>query len=325
MTTMKKVRPAAIAAALAILLVLPCVVPEYITHVANFVLVMTLPVIGLGFITGFTGRVSLAQGALFGIGAYATALLTTKFGWSPITAFVPSVSAAVIVGVCLGGPAMRLAGLYFVMATVGIQQIVWIVLLNAIGITNGPQGIRSIPVFKLADIDLSMPFPFYYVVLAAATASYFLAKRIIGSRLGLRLRAISDDELAASSIAIRVTGVKLVALALCSAWAGAGGFLYAHYVLYIHPDMFNFELSTILLTMSMFGGYRSLEGMLLATAILQSATEYLRPFGELRMIAYGLLLLLGMMFFPKGVLSLMPRWRKKADQASVEKQEGRDA
>lgn len=325
MTKQSPVQYGRVAIVLAVLLVVPFVAPDYVVHVANFVLIMTLPVIGLGFITGFTGRVSLAQGALFGVGAYVSALLTTKFGWSPLATFFPSVLGAVVVGTVLGGPAMRLAGLYFVMATIGIQQIVWIVLLNAVELTGGPQGVRSIPAVGVGALELGTTFSFYFLALAMATVSYVLAKRIIDSRLGLRLRAVSDDELASSAVAVRVTRTKLIALMLCSGWAGAGGFLYAHYVRYIHPDMFTLEPSILLLTMSMFGGYRSVEGMLIATAILESATEYLRPFGEFRMIAYGLLLLLGMMFFPKGVLSLLPRRPPKLAPVSLSKEGAGDA
>ena len=297
----------AMGAALLALLAVPAVAPQYVVHVGNFVLIYTLPVIGLGFLTGFTGRVSLAQGALFGVGAYTTALLTTKFGWAPVATFVPAVLFTVALAVALGGPAVRLAGLYFVMATIGIQQIVWIVLMNWIDLTNGPQGVRSIPPMGFGGYDLETPQQFYFLALAAALASYVLAKRVIGSRLGLFLRALSDDQLAASSVAVDVGRAKVTALALSAAWAGAGGFLYAHYVRFIHPDMFGLEPSVLFLVMSMFGGYRSIEGMILATALLESATEYLRPFGEFRMIVYGLLLLLGMMFFPKGILTLIPR------------------
>lgn len=297
----------AIGVALLALLAVPVVAPQYVVHIGNFVLIYTLPVIGLGFLTGFTGRVSLAQGALFGVGAYTTALLTTKFGWAPVATFVPAVLFTVALAVALGGPAVRLAGLYFVMATIGIQQIVWIVLMNWIDLTNGPQGVRSIPPMGFGGYDLETPQQFYFLALAAALASYVLAKRVIGSRLGLFLRALSDDQLAASSVAVDVGRAKVTALALSAAWAGAGGFLYAHYVRFIHPDMFGLEPSVLFLVMSMFGGYRSIEGMILATALLESATEYLRPFGEFRMIVYGLLLLLGMMFFPKGILTLIPR------------------
>jgi len=305
-----------IAAALAAFAALPAFAPQYLVHVANFILIYTLPVIGLGFLTGFTGRVSLAQGALFGVGAYTTALLTTKLGWAPLATFVPSVLMTVILAVALGGAAVRLAGLYFVMATIGIQQIVWLVLMNWIELSNGPQGVRSIPAIGLGGYELETPQRFFFLALAAAGISYLLARRVIDSRLGLYLRALSDDQLAASSVAVDVGRAKVTALALSAAWAGAGGFLYAHYVRYIHPDMFGLEASVLYLVMSMFGGYRSIAGMIAATAILESATEYLRPFGEFRMIAYGMILLLGMMYFPKGILTLV---RRRADAAGTEK------
>lgn len=289
------------------LFILPVLAPQYLVHIAVFVLIYTMPVIGLGFLTGFTGRVSLAQGALFGIGAYTTALLTTTFGWPPIATLLPSIAVTVLIAVLLGGGAVRLAGLYFVMATIGIQQIVWIVLMNWSELTNGPQGVRSIPPVSLGGYALETTQQFYFLALAFAVISYVLAKRIIASRLGLYLRALSDDQLAAASVAIEVSRAKVTALALSAAWAGAGGFLYAHYVRYIHPDMFGLEPSVLFLVMSMFGGYRSIEGMILATAVLESATEYLRPFGEFRMIVYGLILLLGMMYFPKGILLLFQR------------------
>jgi branched-chain amino acid transport system permease protein len=215
----------------------------------------------------------------------------------------------VLIAVALGGSAVRLAGLYFVMATIGIQQIVWIVLMNWSELTNGPQGVRSIPPVSIGGHALETTQQFYFLALLFAAISYVLAKRIIASRLGLYLRALSDDQLAASSVAVEVSRAKVTALALSAAWAGAGGFLYAHYVRYIHPDMFGLEPSVLFLVMSMFGGYRSIEGMILATAVLESATEYLRPFGEFRMIVYGLILLLGMMYFPKGILVLVQRKR----------------
>ncbi len=317
MTTIPLPRWALFATALMAMLLLPLVVPEYFLHIAVFILIYTLPVIGLGFLTGFTGRVSLAQGALFGIGAYTTALLTTRLGWSPLEALVPAVLVTVVLALALAGSALRLAGLYFVMATIAIQQIIWTVLMNWTDLSRGPQGVRSIPPISLAGHSLESTYQFYFLALLFAVISYVLAKRIIGSRLGLYLRALSDDQLAAGSVAVDVTRAKLTALALSAAWAGSGGFLYAHYVRYIHPDMFGLEPSVLFLVMSMFGGYRSIEGMILATAVLESATEYLRPFGEFRMIVYGLILLLGMMYFPKGILTLFQRKKPERQEESV--------
>jgi branched-chain amino acid transport system permease protein len=302
------------------LLLIPAVAPAYLVHIATFIAIYTLPVIGLGFLTGFTNRISLAQGAIFGVGAYVTALLTTQYGWSPGAAFLPSIIGAVLVATVLGAPAMRLAGLYFVMATIAIHQIVWTVLMNWIDLTKGPQGVRSIPPLAIGSLKLETPHTFYYAAFGAALVSFFLARRIVSSRLGLQLRALSEDELASAMSGVPVFRAKVVALALSAAWAGAGGFLYAHYIRFVHPDMFTLEPSILFLTMAMFGGYRSLIGMVIATAVLESATEFLRPFGDFRMIVYGLILMLGMMFFPKGILTLGPvlhRWFGRSRPANA--------
>jgi branched-chain amino acid transport system permease protein len=293
----------------AALLLLPSIAPTYIVHIATFIAIYTLPVLGLGFLTGFTNRISLAQGAIFGIGAYVTGLLTTKYGWSPAAALLPAVLGAVLISTTLGAAAMRLAGLYFVMATIAIHQIVWIVLMNWIDLTNGPQGVRSIPPLAVGSLSLETPQGYYYATLVFAVLSFVLAGRIVSSRLGLHLRALADDELAASMSGVAVFRAKVLALALSATWSGVGGFLYAHYMRFIHPEMFTLEPSILFLTMAMFGGYRSLIGMVIATAVLESATEYLRPFGEFRMMAYGMILILGMMFFPKGIMTLGPTLR----------------
>jgi branched-chain amino acid transport system permease protein len=292
------------------LVLIPAVAPAYLVHIATFIAIYTLPVIGLGFLTGFTNRISLAQGAIFGVGAYTTALLTTQYGWSPWAAFLPAIAGAVLVATVLGAPAMRLAGLYFVMATIAIHQIVWILLMNWTDLTKGPQGVRSIPPLAIGSLQLDTPHTYYYAAFGAALVSFFLARRIVSSRLGLQLCAVSEDELASAMSGVPVFRVKAIALALSAAWAGAGGFLYAHYIRFVHPEMFTLEPSILFLTMAMFGGYRSLIGMVIATAVLESATEFLRPFGEFRMIAYGLILMLGMMFFPKGIMTLGPVWRR---------------
>lgn len=292
------------------LCVLPFVAGEYASHIVVFILINTLPVVGLSFLSGFAGRVSLAQGALMGLGSYATAQLTTVGGLSPWLSLFGAIAVPLLVGVAFAGPAIRLAGLYFVMSTIGIQQIVWIVLMHWTEVTGGAQGVRSIPPLSIGPLQLDTPFRFYWIALAAACCSYVTAIALIKSRLGLQLRALSDDELAADAVAVPVVKIKVVALALSAVWAGVGGFLQAHYIRYVHPDMFTLAQSVMFLAMSMFGGYRSFPGMILATAILTAATEYLRPFGDYRPIVYGGILLVSMMFFPEGLVPFLSsaRW-----------------
>lgn len=302
----------AIGVAIAVALVaLGAVASDYVLEIATLVLIQSIAVVGLGLLTGFAGRISLAQGALYGIGAYAAALLVTQTGLPPLLGLPVAIIAASAIATAFGAPAIRLSGLYFVMATIGIQQILWILLMHWSGLTGGPQGVRGIPALSIGGFPLDSPERFYYAALLGAALSYVLARLVVASRFGLFLRAISDDELASGTAGVAVVRTKIAALALSAAWAGAAGFLHTYYLRYVHPDMFTLDLSVIFLTMAMFGGYRSLEGMLLATAILGAASEYLRPFGQFRLVAYGALLVLSMMFFPRGLLAAMPVRRRR--------------
>jgi branched-chain amino acid transport system permease protein len=139
-------------------------------------------VIGLGFLTGFAGRISLAQGALYGIGAYAAALLVTRTGLPLLVGLPVAILAAG--GTALGALAIRLSGLYSVMSTIGMQQILWILLMHWIGLTGGPQGVRGIPVLSACGLVLGTPERFYFAALIGAVASYLLARLVVASRFG---------------------------------------------------------------------------------------------------------------------------------------------
>jgi branched-chain amino acid transport system permease protein len=311
-------RRLAVTAIVVVLLgILPLVTSDYVLQVAAYVLIESIAVIGLGFLTGFAGRISLAQGALVGVGAYTAALLSAGAALTPLAGLPAAIVVTALIATALGTPAIRLSGLYFVMATIGLQQIIWILMMNWVGLTGGPQGVRNIPAFSIAGIAFATPARFYVVTLAGAVIAYLLARRVVASRFGLFLRAVSNDELAAGTAGIAVVRTKAIALLLSGAWAGAAGFLHAYYLRYVHPSMFTLDFSVVLLTMAMFGGYQSLEGMLVASAILGSASEYLRPFGEYRLVAYGALLTLSMMFFPGGIMTVLPnRWRPAATRAA---------
>jgi branched-chain amino acid transport system permease protein len=290
----------------------PAFASDYLLQIGTFVLIQSIAVIGLGFLTGFAGRISLAQGGLYGVGAYTAALLVTGAGWPPLAALPAAILMTVAVGTLLGSPAIRLSGLYFVMSTIGLQQIIWIVLMHWSALTNGPQGVRDIPPLSVAGIALDTPPRFWFAALAGAALSYLLARRVIASRFGLFLRAVSDDELSSATAGVAVVRTKVLALALSSAWAGAAGFLHTFYLRFVHPDMFTLDLSVVQLTMAMFGGYRSIDGMVLSAALLGSASEYLRPFGQFRLVVYGGLLLLTMMVAPRGILAALSGWRRRA-------------
>ena len=279
--------------------------------------------IGLGVLGGFAGQVSLGQAAFYGIGAYTTALLSTRYNVPVGISILAAPLLAGGIGYIIGRPTMRVAGLYLVMITIGINEITRLVLLNWIDFTNGPQGVKGIPAPMLAGINLRNSMLYFYVALAVLVVIILLTHRILRSRIGMYLQALGDSDIAARMIGVDTAGVKTLAFVISAVWAGLAGALYAHYIGYIHPDNFKLEVSVLSLTMAIFGGQRSIPGMLVAVAALTGATEYLRSIGEYRLVAYGFLLLVVMIYMPDGVVPYFVdffrrKWGRSGAPAPVE-------
>jgi branched-chain amino acid transport system permease protein len=289
-----------------LLLLLPAFCGYYLLHILIFSGINLITVLGLGLLIGFSGQVSLGHAAFYGIGAYASALLTLKWGLSFWLALPLAGLIAGIAGILLAIPSLKVAALYLVMTTIGFSMIVWLMMLQWSGLTNGPNGIIGIPPPAIGGVLLDSPAKYYYLVLAFAAAAFWLMSRIVRSAVGLRLMAIFDQEEAAKAVGVSTTYFRVLAFAISSLFAGVGGSLYAHYVTFIHPDNFNVWVSVVFLVMAVLGGQRSLPGLTASVVILTFATEYFRVFGEYRMIVYGIFLTLCMIYFPEGIGTI--RW-----------------
>ncbi len=253
---------------------------------------------GLGFWSGSRGRSPSATRHFYGIGAYASALLTTKLGFSFWTALPVSGIITGIAGFLLAVPSLKVAALYLVMTTIGFSMIVWLMMLQWEGLTNGPNGIIGIPSPAIGGWALDSPAKYYYLVLGCAILALWLMSRIVKSSIGLRLMAVFDQEEAAKAVGVNTTYFRVLAFVVSSVFAGVAGSLYAHYVTFIHPENFDIWISVIFLVMAVFGGQRSIPGITASTVILTFATEYFRVLGDYRMIGYGV--------FPGGMHDLFP-------------------
>jgi branched-chain amino acid transport system permease protein len=284
-----------------LLLSLPIFCGYYVVHNIIFSGINLIAVLGLGLLVGFSGQVSIGHAAFYGIGAYASALLTTKLGFSFWTALPLSGMIAGIAGVLLAIPSLKVAALYLVMTTIGFSMIVWLIMLQWEGLTNGPNGIIGIPAPTIAGWALDSPAKYYYLVLVSAALAVWLMNRIVKSSIGLRLMAIFDQEEAAKAVGVNANYFRVLAFVVSSIFAGVAGSLYAHYVTFIHPENFDIWISVIFLVMAVFGGQRSIPGITASAVILTFATEYFRVFGNYRMIGYGLFLAVCMIYFPDGI------------------------
>ncbi len=295
----------------AALLFLPNVLDPANLSIVNFGLVYAMAVLGLHFILGLAGQMSLAQAAFWGIGAYSSALLTTKWGWSPWLSLVAAAVIATLFGVLLGAPTLRLKGHYLAMATIGFGIIVNLILLNWKELSGGTDGIINLPVFRVGDFAFDKRGNYYYLLLAALVLLALAAWRLRHSRVGRSLLAIRENELAAEAMGINTTFYKVIAFALGAGYAGISGVFFAHMpdVRYVSPDTFSFNQSVTFLAMLVLGGSESIFGAIFGAVFLVFLPEWLRQLpDDLKTIKQGYLafygagIMLMMVFLPVGVV-----------------------
>lgn len=288
----------------AILLFLPYILNSaYIMRIVIMIGVYTILSLSLGLITGYAGQTSLGNAAFYAIGAYVSALLSTRFGLNFfITAPIAGVVAG-IMGLLLGLPTLRLSGTYLAITTLGFLEVVRMGFLNWESVTNGPLGISKIPRPSLFGIELSLANNgMYYlmlILLALTTISIYF---VITSKVGRALMAIRDDELAATMMGVRTTYYKVVAFVISAFFSGLAGAFYAHMIRFIDPNTFTFDTSIMILSIVILGGMGSMKGMFLGSTLLVSFPEALRFMQEYRFVVYGIILVLMMRYRPQGIL-----------------------
>lgn len=291
-----------IALLIVILLALPLVASDYILQIAALVAVFAILALSLTLLAGTAGQISLGQAGLFAIGAYASALLTKEHAWSFWLALPAAGLLAAIIGAVIVAPALSLRGHYVAIVTLGIGAMVTSVLLNAEWLTHGPMGVTNIPPPVLFGNSIVAPRDFYLLALAVLLVCTAFTAGLQHSHLGRAWRAIREDEIAAQSFGIHLVSYKSLAFALGAFMAGLGGSLLAHLYTFISPDIFDVTISILALTIVVLGSMANVFGALLGAAILIGGPELFRPLHDVRMLGYGLLLLLLVRFRPQGLL-----------------------
>lgn len=257
--------------------------------------------LSLNLLTGFTGQVSLGHAAFYGIGAYTSALLSLKFGYSfLITATCGGIMAAMF-GVLLGSPTLKLQGSYLSIVTLGFCEIARIIELNWMGLTRGPLGIPGIPSPKIFGFIIEKDRDYYYLIVVLIVITIFVIKNIINSKTGRAMIAIREDDIAAEAMGINIFKYKLLAFTISAFFAGLAGSFYAHYVTFIDPQSFTFDESIQILSMVILGGMGSIPGTIIGALVLVSIPEILRSVQEYRMVLYGIVLVVMMLVRPQGL------------------------
>jgi branched-chain amino acid transport system permease protein len=290
--------------AVAALIVLPWLETDrFVLHVLSLIAIASIVAMGLQLLLGGSGQLSIGQAAFYGIGAYTSALLTTKLGLPfPLALLGAGIVAAV--ASLLMVPITRLTGAYLAVATLGFSIIVYLVIKNEEWLTGGSYGFISIPRATLFGFVLRDPMYSYYLNVGVAAIVYLTFARIQGSRFGRAVNAIREDPDAARACGLRVTLLKSECFVIAAFVAGLAGSLYAHEVRYLAPNDFTFWKSIEILIMVVIGGVGSLAGAILGAAVVVGLPEFLRGIGDYRMLVFGAILIATMLFGEGGLAAI---------------------
>jgi branched-chain amino acid transport system permease protein len=286
------------------LIALPWIVTDkFVLHVLSLVAIASIVSMGLQLLLGCSGQLSIGQAAFYGIGAYTSALLTSKFGLAFPLALVAAGAAAALASLLMV-PITRLTGPYLAVATLGFSIIVYLVLKNEEWLTGGSYGFINIPRAALFGFVLRDPMYSYYLCAGVAALIYVLFARIEGTRFGRAINAVRQDAEAASASGLRITLLKSQCFVIAAFVAGLAGSLYAHEVRYLAPNDFTFWKSIEILIMVVIGGVGSLAGAVLGAAVVVGLPEFLREIGDYRMLVFGAILMATMLFGEGGLAAL---------------------
>ncbi|GAX90877.1 branched-chain amino acid ABC transporter permease [Effusibacillus lacus] len=286
----------------------PIVFPDdYFIHILVMGGINVVLVLSLNLISGFAGQVSLGHAAFFGIGAYASAILSMN-GIPVWVAFVLAAVISAVSGFLIGYPVLRLRGHFFAIATLGFGEIVHLLINNWVDVTRGPMGLSGIPKPEaIFGLDFSSKTHYYFLILAFTVSAIYFSTRIQQSKMGRALVSIRTDEITASAMGVNVAYYKILAFTFSSAIAGIAGAYYAHFVLFLSPETFKLAMSINVLLMLLIGGMGSILGSVLGGLFITIVSEYLRTFAQYQMLIYGVLIVMVVIFAPKGLSGVLEK------------------
>ncbi|MEO6353773.1 MAG: branched-chain amino acid ABC transporter permease [Oxalobacteraceae bacterium] len=285
-----------------ILLVLPLVVPNnFYLDIAIRMAINAVIVLGLNLLIGFAGQISLGHAGFLGIGAYASAVLPTHFGWHPLLAMGAGAAVTGLLAALVARPIFKLKGHYLAMATLGIGIIINIALRTEAAWTGGPDGM-PVPTMGLLGFELSSDKHWYWVVALLLSFSVWASLNLIDSPFGRALRALHGSEVASQVVGVDVARYKVAIFVISAVFASLMGSVTAHYVGFVTPNLADFFHSIELVTMVVIGGMASVYGSLVGAVLLTALPQALVAFEGWETVIFGAILMICMIFMPKGLV-----------------------
>lgn len=286
----------------------------YSIHVMTLAFIWTIAVYGLNLLVGYTGYLSLAHAGFFAIGAYAVGILTVKAGLSYWLAFFLALIITCTIGFLIGLIALRTKEHFFAIYTLCVGYIIYLIIYKWEGLTEGVRGFIGIPnPGAIGPITFTTPTANYYLVLFFLLLTIFLVYRIVHSLTGRAFIAIRNSEELAQTIGISTKKNKLLVFVLSTFFAGLAGILYASFIRFIGPDIAYTAVIFDFLTFLLIGGVGSLSGPLIGTILIVWLSQKLQFLQEYRMIIFGPILTLLVIFAPMGISGLFRQWHMKRE------------
>lgn len=288
----------------------------YIATVLGFAAIYGIFCTGLNFFMGYTGQASFGQNAFAALGGYGSAILTDRFGLEPVVAILLSMGIAGAVALAVGYPTLRLRGHYLAMATFALGLITYEITIEWTSLTHGYTGYSGIPPLGIFGFELATEKQQLVALVAIALLGVWISNRLRQSRFGRALRAIAGSEAAAGALGINVARYKLAAFVIAALYASVAGSLFAHFLGFISPEVFGTAMVVLSFTMLYMGGIGTTWGPLVGALIASLIPEVLRTTlpGNLKEgqdIAYCAILILILIFVPKGLSSLGTLWQAR--------------
>ncbi|MBF0528453.1 MAG: branched-chain amino acid ABC transporter permease [Deltaproteobacteria bacterium] len=294
----------------------------YYLNVINIAGLNVIMAVGLNLLIGYAGQISLGHAAFFAMGAYISGILTARYGLPPWPALALAMTGTGLAAYLIGVPTMRLSGNYLVMATLGFNIIINIIINQWDEVTGGPSGYPGIPPFSIGSFVLDTDLRAYYLIWGSVLATMWLALNLVDSRVGRALRALHGSEVAAASLGVDTDQYKVKIFVFSACLASLAGSFYAHYLSFISPKTFNIFFSVELVTMVMVGGLASVWGSLLGAILLTPLPHLLHFFEEYKDVGYGLILVFLLIYRPQGLLVGLrwPEGKRPAERPAASKE-----
>ncbi len=258
--------------------------------------------VGLNLLAGYAGKISFGHNAFMAMGAYASGILTVRYGWSPLAAMAAGAAGTGLIAFIIGTPVLRVRGHYLAMITLALGQIVIMVSTRWTEVTGGLAGIPGVPDFRIFGLVFDTKIKMYYLIWCIAIALFLLSFRIVDSRFGRALRALGAHEPAAAALGVAVVRCRIQIFILSAVYAALAGSLYAHFLNYANGTFFDLSVMIQLMAILVVGGIGTLWGPMVGAVLLIWVSQNLGSYAEYSLLIFGLLYGGALLFLPKGVV-----------------------